>query len=73
MCTPDRRPLVRSISAPEVPDKRSISSCFVVVRDLGDAGFELSSVIAAGNGVGDPSSLLVGHGLGLGRLEDPVR
>jgi hypothetical protein len=43
----------------------------IVVRDLGDGGFEVSEVIAVEDRTGDLPYLLAG--LRLGRLDDPVR
>lgn len=43
----------------------------IVVRDLGEGGFEVSEVIAVEDRTGDLPYLLAG--LRLGRLEDPVR
>jgi hypothetical protein len=43
----------------------------IVVRDLGDAAFEVSEVIAVEDRTGDLPYLLAG--LRLGRLDDPVR
>jgi hypothetical protein len=43
----------------------------IVVRDLGDGGFEVSEVIAVEDRAGDLPYLLAG--LRLGRLADPVR
>lgn len=42
----------------------------IVVRDLGEGGFEVSEVIAVEDRIGDLPYLLAG--LRLGRLEDPV-
>jgi hypothetical protein len=43
----------------------------IVVRDLGDAAFEVSEVIAVEDRTGDLPYLLTG--LRLGRLDDPLR
>jgi hypothetical protein len=43
----------------------------IVVRDVGDGGFEVSEVIAVEDRTGDLPYLLAG--LRLGRFEDPVR
>jgi hypothetical protein len=43
----------------------------IVVRDLGDAAFEVSEVIAVEDRTGDLPYLLAG--LRLGRLDDPIR
>jgi len=43
----------------------------IVVRDVGNGGFEVSEVIAVEDRTGDLPYLLAG--LRLGRLEDPVR